>query len=1454
MLKVECESCKAPYQVDERRVPPTGLKMRCPKCGHTFKVTNPNAPAVPAAASPPAAPPRPQGAQSARGSGDMAAPISGRRAPTIAGLGYGKPVAPVPLPALPDVDDDPFAELPAPKGGAGRAGAPPAPPPGAPAGGISTPLAPAFGGGGFGEPDFGAPLPAIPAAPARPAAPMGTQPPPFGSPARGALPGLPAPDDDPFGPPPGTGGFGAPDDLLGGGFGSLDDLPMPAGSGAGLPSLSSARSPLLNTQPSASPRQGPPPAPPAPAPPFAPQVRAPAETRDFGSDFGSFADLGGGSLPSPAQGHAGGDFGSLDDDLPMMAAELPAARRGPPGSPHAAAGRPAPPLPSLSSAASARGRSLAAPPTPAGGFGEIDLPSVTSGANLPALSRGDLPALSGGQNLPALAGGNDLPAAMDPERMMPAGRPRAPFSPFDDLPQAQRNDQQLPVVQSALPALQSALPVVQSALPAIQSSLPAVQGSLPALQGSLPALQGSLPALQGSLPALTDAFPSLTDALPMQQNALPERRFDSFGEFELPREGSRGPSAPPGAPSIPPGLGGSGGSGEHRSAGSAMGFGEVDLGSDSDDDDGGPSIGTEEPLGMPPPRVSTSSAGMPGIGTEVAIGGDPGADKLRRRASTVVIRRSSSRAPRVLAILVVLGLVGGAALQATSAGAFGWKLVNDTLHQKDYDQLMQSTASSARRRMGVDTWADFRGAVDDLAASHASTPRARDLTAYAALAAYETELRFGSDGPTDARAKAWLAELGEKDSRYAAIARAAGQAVAGDTDKARAGFQSAGIGADDPVQQDVALATGELEILAKKPGDALKAFTRAATLAPSARAQFGLARAYYAGGDLKSARTALANALTFNKSDAGALLLRASIEWKNEHDGDAALTDLSAILDGAAASSASPNELSQAHALRGYIAFRREHSADARAHFDEALKLNSRNVLALVGQGELLLADQRATEALARFDTALGADPTDIDAIVGDASANMTLDKLTEAKKMLADARAKAPKSMRLALAAGKVEAALGNKAVAETTLKEAITLNETGDPLAIQPYLVLAELLAGEGKVDEAQKALDDARAKLPDSLEMQRALGDVAAAQGHFDQAVTHYQAAMAKDPKDLRTHYRYAITLRKMGKGDEASAELDQVAAGDKDYPGLALERGLLFEETGQSDKALDMFQNALKKSPNDPDLQLRVGAAYVASNHPDEAIAMLKKVLELRTNSAEANHYMGRAYLEKGALHAGEASKFLRRAVDLDPNRAEYHLYIAWQANDAEPPELGIVQAEVTKALSLDATLADAYWQRGVLERKTLRIDDAIKDLKHALELKPSRYQAHATLAECYEEKNQDPLALGEWQKAVAGNDEVPYWRYKLGKLKAIHGDVASAADDLLYATTEAEKLSAHPGWLADAEYMAGSAAQKAGKKSDAIQHYGTFLGMAPLTSPDRKDAIRQLAALGSPWNE
>src|SRR3954466_15438791 len=80
MLKVECESCKAPYQVDERRVPPTGLKMRCPKCGHTFLVVNTGAaPAAGGATVVSPAPPVPK--KTMVGVGAVQAPVAGAAPP-----------------------------------------------------------------------------------------------------------------------------------------------------------------------------------------------------------------------------------------------------------------------------------------------------------------------------------------------------------------------------------------------------------------------------------------------------------------------------------------------------------------------------------------------------------------------------------------------------------------------------------------------------------------------------------------------------------------------------------------------------------------------------------------------------------------------------------------------------------------------------------------------------------------------------------------------------------------------------------------------------------------------------------------------------------------------------------------------------------------------------------------------------------------------------------------------------------------------------------------------------------------------------------------------------------------------------------------------------------------------------------------------------------------------------
>jgi tetratricopeptide (TPR) repeat protein len=434
----------------------------------------------------------------------------------------------------------------------------------------------------------------------------------------------------------------------------------------------------------------------------------------------------------------------------------------------------------------------------------------------------------------------------------------------------------------------------------------------------------------------------------------------------------------------------------------------------------------------------------------------------------------------------------------------------------------------------------------------------------------------------------------------------------------------------------------------------------------------------------------------------------------------------------------------------------------------------------------------------------------------------------------------------------GRASEVLGDRKGAEQADMTAIGLSTPVDRDAIDPYVALSKLLAGQGRETEAQAKLDAARAKLPDSAPMQRALGEVAAARGLFDEAVQHYQSAIAKDPKDLGARFLLGVTYRRMQKLDDASTQLDLVAATDKDYPNLAMERGLVFEQSGHVDKALVEFQSALAKAPSDLDLQLRVGAALVGIGKADEAAKMLKAVFDKRQNSAEVNHYLGRAYFSLGGSNLVDAARYLKRAVELDPNRAEYHLYLAWVATESTPIDLGTAREEVKKALALDQLLGDAYWQRAVTEEIGGAVDDAIADLKKALQLRPSRTEAHATLAKCYSDKNQPDKAMAEWAIALAQDSDRADWQYGYGKLLFDRGKLAAALPHLLVAATEGEKTTPAPGWFSQSEFMLAEALRKGGKRAEAKEHYTRFLQSAPPSSPDRSDALAALKALGAPY--
>jgi Tfp pilus assembly protein PilF len=167
----------------------------------------------------------------------------------------------------------------------------------------------------------------------------------------------------------------------------------------------------------------------------------------------------------------------------------------------------------------------------------------------------------------------------------------------------------------------------------------------------------------------------------------------------------------------------------------------------------------------------------------------------------------------------------------------------------------------------------------------------------------------------------------------------------------------------------------------------------------------------------------------------------------------------------------------------------------------------------------------------------------------------------------------------------------------------------------------------------------------------------------------------------------------------------------------------------------------------------------------------------------------------------------------------------------------------------KALSLDQSMADAYWQRGLLLARQGAVKDAIQDLKKALELRPTRYEAHAALADAYYDLGREAQALSHWQTAISNIPDRPEWRFRYGKLLAANRQIEQAKLNLREAIKIAEQREESPRWLPQAHLLL---AQTIGPRKESIEHWEAFLSGAQRESPYRAEAIKALRALGRPW--
>ncbi|MEI9951035.1 MAG: zinc-ribbon domain-containing protein [Pseudomonadota bacterium] len=926
MFKVECPGCKAPYQVDERRIPTSGLKMRCPKCGTSFKVDPPE---------------------------------DGRRTGPIAvlggALGFGSDSESLPPPALSTPAARPPVDLRGTMLGVAPSGvsAPARPPVPANLKGTMLGVAPAAPSAAVNSPPRpaqnlkGTMLGVAPAAASAPAAPAPGKPPPM--PARRAGAGEAKPlvplDPDSF----------------------FDDSDLPAAAAA-RPRVPAARE-AIASDPDLPAPIAPTPLDSAPAP-FADLPSAPLPFADLPAMPSAFDDLPMAASPLPARPSTPLSL-DLDLDLPATGG----ARKQPAGRPSASAidlelptvgtrsasgvglpsvsprsANPASGASALPSARSPEGRAV---PSERAAFGEVDLPSVPAG--LPELSRSVAPG-RGAVALPSLGG---------------RGRPSSGGFELDDG---------LPLVGANLPALSgvglpershSGLPSLSGGLPVYQSSgLPSPSASgLPAVGGSGVPVMPSTPPEFDALDLDLERAPSLPPDFGLDPVQAPNVRASraEFGELELPLGG---------APSLPPAAAGHGAEAEEadlfgegapraasrnapqarasaeaivRQSGGGTAYGEVNLG-----DEGGEA---EVPIEAGPPPAARRDEDM-------EFGAIPQEDQPRPTAGatgpTHVALPIGRGAPEMLkgkrkldlrlyGGLFVVFVAGAALALVPSVGPFGAYLLIDQLKAGDYAQLITSTVTQAQSAMARDTYPEAKLAIVAVEASRASAKRVRQLPAYAAFTAFAEELRFGSDPAIHARGSVLLDELAEHpETRYVALARCARAAAEGQMARAKQLFDGLPQGA--PGDPDQAFLHGEIALRAGDPKAAAKVWEQAVRVQKSPRSAFGLARASYAAGDALAAAASARDALAQNPNHVGARILLARISSASRSGEAEALRLLDSIAKSPGA--ASPDELVNAQTLLGDIHLARSRMSQAEAAYNEALKINPKAARALNGLGD----------------------------------------------------------------------------------------------------------------------------------------------------------------------------------------------------------------------------------------------------------------------------------------------------------------------------------------------------------------------------------------------------------------------------------------------------------------------------------------------------------------------
>jgi len=237
----------------------------------------------------------------------------------------------------------------------------------------------------------------------------------------------------------------------------------------------------------------------------------------------------------------------------------------------------------------------------------------------------------------------------------------------------------------------------------------------------------------------------------------------------------------------------------------------------------------------------------------------------------------------------------------------------------------------------------------------------------------------------------------------------------------------------------------------------------------------------------------------------------------------------------------------------------------------------------------------------------------------------------------------------------GAAQAALKDRA-ASASFAQALKL----DPSHLGAKLALAQLSLLNGKNDEALRLARELKKEHPETVDAVLIESQALAGQKKLPEALKVLEQAQKAQPASDRLSFALANLRWKAGDKDGTSRVIAEWMGQHPNDASAAIRAAQAYLAYGSESQATEAYEKALKIAPADPTVLNNI-AWLSRKTDPKRALELAEKANSLKPDDAEIADTLGSLLLEQGANARG--LELLQKAFQLAPDSPDIHYHYA-----------------------------------------------------------------------------------------------------------------------------------------------------------------------------------------------